>query len=102
MDRLASGQPLFRLWIASYADWRPARWNEAPPRATALEPVADAAYSASEAALFLEGFNSAMLTSERPLWAVAVPVVLRYEGDPSPGAVVHGHVFADQAAQAAT
>lgn len=89
-------------WGHDFVDWHPARWNEAPPRATALEPLVDAAYSATEAALFLEGFNSAMLTSDRPLWAVAVPVVLRFEGDARPGAAVQGHEFAAQAVGAAT
>ncbi|REK19180.1 MAG: hypothetical protein DWQ37_01955 [Planctomycetota bacterium] len=97
MDRIASAQPLFRLWIASYANWEPQRWNEAPPEAVALEPVADTAYTEREATVFLEGFNTAMLSGDRPLWAVAVPVALRYEGDVQAGAVVRGHVFADQA-----
>lgn len=95
MDRPTSGQPLFRLWLISCVDWRPQRWNEAPPQATALEPVAEGACSAAEAATFLEGFNTAMLSCDRGLWAVAVPVVLRYEGDARAGAAVRGHVFAD-------
>ena len=95
MHHLQSGQRLFRLWIATYEDWRPLRWNDAPPRATALELVEDAAYSADEAALFLEGFNSGMLEHDRPIWAVAVPIAIRYEGDAVPGASVQGFAFAD-------
>jgi hypothetical protein len=93
MRQLHSGERLFRLWIATYADWRPARWSDLPPRATAVEPVEDGAYSADEAALFLEGFNSAMLASDRPIWAVAVEVVIRYEGDAVPGAPLRGVDF---------
>ncbi len=96
MHPVISGRPLFRLWITTYADWRPSRWSDVPPCATALELVEDAAYSADEAAVFLEGFNSQLLTAEPPIWAVAVPVVLRYEGDAQPGAAVRGHVFAER------
>jgi hypothetical protein len=98
---MRSGERLFRVWIATYADWRPGRWSDLPPRATALEPVEDAAYSADEAALFLEGFNSAMLESERPIWAVAVPIVIRFEGDAAAGACVRGYDFAREGAIAA-
>lgn len=86
---------LFRLWIATYADWHPGCWNDAPPQATAVELVADATYSAAEARLFLEGFNSQIVSTSKPLWVVAVPVTLRYEGDASPGDRVEGYRFAD-------
>jgi hypothetical protein len=94
MRHLHGGERVFRLWIATYADWKPARWSDLPPRATAVEPVEEATYSADEAALFLEGFNSAMLECDRPIWAVAVPIVIRYEGDAVPGAPVRGFDFA--------
>jgi hypothetical protein len=93
MYQRPSGERLFRLWIAAYRDWRPERWNDAPPAAEALEPVDDAAYSADEAALFLEGFNAAMLQSERPIWAVAVPITIRYDGDAQCGGSVTGFAF---------
>jgi hypothetical protein len=98
MDETQSAQPRwFRLWIASYIDWRPSSWNQIPPRATAIEPVEDGLYSAQEAALFLEGFNSAMLVEQKPIWAVAVPITIRFEGDARPGMPVEGHFFcADQ------
>jgi hypothetical protein len=75
MDDLGSTcGPMYRLWIATYSDWRPSEWNQVPPRATALEPVDDGLVSADEAALFLEGFNRSMLGEhDRPIWAVAVP-----------------------------
>ncbi len=76
---------VFRLWITSYRQWRPECWSDRPPLATALEPVSDAIYSAEDAQLFLEGFNSQMLRDERELWVVAVPVTLRFEGDVRPG-----------------
>jgi hypothetical protein len=99
MDNICSDGPrMFRLWIATYADWRPAQWNQAPPRATALELVEDALYSADEAAQFLEGFNSLMLEHDQPIWAVAVSVTVRYEGDAQPGMSVQGHTFAQERA----
>ena len=92
----------FRLWIARYDHWRPERWNDAPPQATALELIEDSSFSEEEARLFLEGFNSQMLVDGRPLWAVAVPVVLRYDGDPQPGEPISGHVFEIRQSHAAS
>jgi hypothetical protein len=43
--------------------------------------------------LFLEGFNSSMLEYDQPIWAVAVPITVRYEGDAQPGMSVRGHTF---------
>jgi hypothetical protein len=60
-------------------------WSDRPPLATAIEPLSEATYDAENAQLFLQGFNSQMLLSERGLWAVAVPVTLRFEGDLQPG-----------------
>ena len=90
---LAPGAQRFRIWIASYVDWRPASWNQVPPRATAVEPVEQALCTAEEAALFLQGFNSSMLAHHEPIWAVAVPITLCYEGDAVPGLPVRGYAF---------
>jgi hypothetical protein len=96
MDERRTRTPqMFRLWIATYSDWRPTRWNESPPQATALELVEDAVFSADEAALFLEGFNSSMLSHGQRIWAVAIPVTVRYDGDVQPGVTVRGFVFAE-------
>ena len=46
--------------------------------------------------LFLEGFNQCILRGEQPVWAVAVPITVRYEGDAQPGAIVRGHEFAEE------
>jgi len=93
MQRVISDPPRYRLWITRYGDWSPTRWNESPPDAVALEPVTDLLYTAHDAACFLQGFNSQTLKSATPLWAVALPVTLRYEGDATCGARVVGHVF---------
>ncbi len=76
---------LFRLWIASYEDWRPDGWRETPPSAVALMPAESGCYSAEEAAAYLEGFNARAARESRGLWAIAVPIVLRYDGEPRSG-----------------
>jgi hypothetical protein len=86
---------LFRLWIVSYDNWQPQHWNERPPRATAVCPIEEAVYSAEEAALLVEGFNSWILEnlvgqSQDCRWAIAVPVRIRYEGDVEAGQEVVG------------
>lgn len=93
-------QQRFRLWIATYGDWRPTCWSDMPPRATAVELVEDRLYSAEEAAMFVAGFNSQVLRSDKPVWAVAVPVTTCFLGDAEPGAVVRGHAFAREALSA--
>ena len=72
---------LFRIWIARYENWRPVCWTDVPPSAVAVELAEERCLSANEAAQFLQGFNQAMLADRRSIWAVAVPVRLRYEGD---------------------
>ena len=80
--------PLFRVWITRYEKWRPVAWDELPTRATAVEPADAAAMSAREAIRFLEGFNRTMLARLLPIWAIAVPVTIHYEGDLHIGAIV--------------
>ena len=65
-----------------------------PPQAIAIEIVEDVLYSESEAALFLHGFNGCMLADNQSIWAVAVPVVVRYDGDATLGMAVNGYAFA--------
>src|ERR1700682_6149817 len=80
--------PLFRVWITRFEKWQPQAWNELPPRATAVELADASAMSAREAIRFLEGFNRTMLARLLPIWAVAVPVTIQYEGDLRVGAIV--------------
>jgi hypothetical protein len=88
------GQPgRFRIWIAGYSDWRPTAWYDVPPRAIALELAEADPLSASQAQAFLEGFNGQMLLEEKRLWAVAVPIVVDYQGDARAGENVAGQRF---------
>jgi len=79
---------LFRIWVVRYEQWRPGAWDELPPRAVAVEAAEAAPLSAPEAARFIEGFNGTMLTRRCRLWAIAVPVTIRYEGDLRAGQTV--------------
>ncbi len=79
---------LFRVWIARYEKWQPDSWDQLPPRAVAVEPADASPMSAREAIRFLEGFNRTMLARPLCVWAVAVPVSIRYEGDLSVGALI--------------
>jgi hypothetical protein len=80
---------LFRIWVVRYEQWRPGAWDELPPRAIAVEAAEAAPLSAPEAARFIEGFNGTMLTRRCRLWAIAVPVTIRYEGDLRVGQTVY-------------
>jgi hypothetical protein len=105
----------YRVWIVGYRGRPPRGLAEIPPRCWALEPAEDQAMSAREAADYTAAFNGAILAQRgrsrqgatqnvppkhrrkawprstapgprrRRLWAVAVPVTLRYDGDLQPG-----------------
>ncbi len=79
---------LFRVWIVRYERWSPGSWEELPPRAIVVEPADAAAMPAREAIRFLEGFNRTMLGRSLSVWAVAVPVSIRYDGDLHIGAII--------------
>ena len=64
-----------------------------PPRAVAVEPVEDGLYSLVEAAVFARAFNEIMLSDTRPLWVVAVPVSLRFDGDATSGMPIVGRAI---------
>ena len=75
----------YRVWLVAYRHWQPRNCSDAPPNAVALEPAEDGTMSARRAARYVAAFNRAALGGRRRVWAVAIPVVLRYEGDPRPG-----------------
>lgn len=78
----------YRVWLLKYRNWQPTRWSEVPPHGEVLEPADSRCLSESEAAIFVETFNQAMLGQQRNLWAVSVPVAVRYLGDLKPGQIV--------------
>lgn len=78
----------FRVWIVRYEEWQPEDLHCVPPCAVALEPAEQGTMSGRQAALYAEAFNRAALAASRRLWAVALPVELRYEGEPRAGEVL--------------
>ena len=75
---------LFRIWITRIHRWQPRSWQDLPTEATALELAEPDCFTALEALAYLEGHNSAALGRQDRRWAVAVPVVLTYQGEPRP------------------
>lgn len=88
MSRPRSSCVRYRVWIMRYENWRPRRWNQTPPAMTADRPADDACYNADEAREMVAGFNRQELREHRGRWAVAVPVIVRHEGDLQRGAVL--------------
>ena len=82
------GGDRFRVWIARYEHWQPAGYREVPPAAVAVEPAEKGTMSGKEAATYVEAFNRAAFGRSGNLWAVALPVAVRYEGEPQPGQTI--------------
>jgi hypothetical protein len=78
----------FRVWIVRYEDWKPQNPQDFPPTAVALEPAENGTMTARQARAYTEAFNREVLTTGRCLWALALPVSVRYEGEPHPGQVL--------------
>ena len=78
-------QHQYRVWIATISDWRPRVCTDVPLAAVALEPAEEGTMSARKAARYVQAFNRAVLGGTPKVWAIALPVVIRYDGDPVPG-----------------
>jgi hypothetical protein len=50
-----------------------------------MEPAEEQPMPARRAARYVEAFNRAVLRGTQKIWAVAVPITIRYDGDPRPG-----------------
>jgi hypothetical protein len=74
-----------RVWIVRYEGPPPARLDGVPAGAVAMEPAERGTFSARAARRYAAAFNRAALAGRRRVWAVPVPVMVRYEGEPSPG-----------------
>jgi hypothetical protein len=75
----------WRVWIVRCEGFQPTDWHEAPPEAVAVEPAEEGTMRAEAARRYVEAFNRAARAGPRRVWAVALPVAVRYEGDPRPG-----------------
>ena len=80
-----AGENRCRVWIVRYGEAAPTGWHDVPPGAVAIEPAERHAMTASRAKRYVEAFNRAALARGRKVWAVALPVTIRYDGDPQPG-----------------
>ena len=78
----------FRVWIVRYDDWRPQSPQDTPPTAVAVEPAENGTMTCRHAQAYSETFNRAMLAAGRSLWALALPVAVRYQGEPQAGQVL--------------
>ena len=77
-----------RVWIVRYGESVPTGWHDVPPGAVAIEPAEGHAMTTRQARRYVEAFNRSALGGVRKVWAVALPVRIRYEGDPRPGELV--------------
>ena len=84
-DLYKDGQRLVRVWIAECYDWNPTDWSDVPRKAMAVQPASDSCVSVPDAAMFVEGFNREMLRRRTLLWAIAVPITVRFEQDLASG-----------------
>lgn len=75
----------YRVWIVRYEGCRPAAWRDVPTGATAVEPAEHRTMTVRQARRYVEAFNRAVAEGPRRLWAVALPVRIRYLGDARPG-----------------
>lgn len=79
------GCQVFRVWIARFSGWQPRSWRDLPDEAVVIELAEQGCFNSVDALAYLEGHNTAALGRRDCRWAVAIPVVPRYEGDPRPG-----------------
>ena len=74
-----------RVWIVRYEGWRPGGLGDVQVGAVAIEPAERQTMTARQAQRYVEAFNRAVENSPQKIWAVALPVSIRYVGDPQPG-----------------
>jgi hypothetical protein len=85
-------QRAFRVWVVGYRDWQPTDCLDVPPAAKVLELAEAGCLSEVDARRYLKSFNKTMLDQQSGLWAMAVAVSIRYEGDLLQGTTVEGQV----------
>jgi len=83
--RDSAAQIRCRVWIVRYEGPPPAAWHEIPAEAVAIEPAEGHSMTARCASRYVEAFNRAAVGGARKVWAVALPVRPRYDGDLHPG-----------------
>lgn len=89
MNTIERGGVFYRVWIGHYARWIPHHWSDVPPQAEAVELADSRLLQRDAARQVVEGFNRRMLEREKQLWAIAVPVRVRIDGEPQRGQTIH-------------
>jgi hypothetical protein len=84
-DKASAAENRCRVWIVRYGEAAPAGWHDVPSGAVAIEPAEKQTMTAHQAKRYVEAFNRAAISGDRKVWAVALPVRVRYEGDLRPG-----------------
>jgi hypothetical protein len=75
----------YRVWLAASGDPAPQGCSNVAPDAVALQPAEPGTMSARQAARYVGAFNRAARARGIKIRAVALPVVVRYDGEPRPG-----------------
>jgi hypothetical protein len=75
----------YRVWLAASQDFAPQSSSDVPPDAVALRPAEPGTMSARQAARYVGAFNRAARARGTKIRAVALPVAVRYDGEPRPG-----------------
>lgn len=96
MTRKETPQDVFRIWIADVSHWQPGSWRDLPDDAIVVELAVPGWFSSGEAMAYIEGHNRAAIERRDHRWAVAVPVVIYYQGDPRPGERISPRQLSDE------
>ncbi len=75
----------FRVWIGACSNWQRQGDHDHPSEVTAVEPAEEGILSKAQAARYVRAFNRTARQRGLGVWAVALPVVVRYDGDLQPG-----------------
>jgi hypothetical protein len=75
----------YRVWIVTGGHSLPRPQQALPPNALAVEPAEEGTMTRAAAARYVAAFNRTARQSGQPLRAIAVPVAVRYDGEPAAG-----------------
>ena len=81
---VSGDEHVFEVWIVRCDQWQPRNWSDVPPTSVAIEPAEADRFSLEHAACYVKTFNEVKLARPDRLWAVAIPIRIRYEGSPTP------------------
>src|SRR4051812_41455785 len=75
----------YPVWIVHRGDhWEPRHWSDVPEQAPVIGLAAQGHFPQAQALALVQAFNFDQFHRTEHLWAVCVPVEVRYEGDLEP------------------